>query len=114
MALRPVALSLPPSMKPRFPLSLPPKGESQDKDAPALRMALRPQTPFVVRDRDAFIQFIPENTIRLTVGIDHSASAEVRGKWRGEGRGEDGTGQGRKEKQTERGCRGQRKGRGQR
>ena len=42
------------------------------------RMALRPSMPILVRDGDAFVQLIPEETMRLTVGIDHSDAAEVR------------------------------------
>ena len=41
-------------------------------------MALRPSMPILVRDGDAFVQLIPEETMRLTVGIDHSDAAEVR------------------------------------
>ena len=40
-------------------------------------MALRPQNPILVRDGDAFVQLIPEDAMRLTVGIDHASTAEV-------------------------------------
>jgi hypothetical protein len=33
-----------------------------------------------VRDGDAFIQLVPENTSRISVGIDHHEIAEVRSK----------------------------------
>ena len=54
-------------------------------------MALRPSMPILVRDGDAFVQLIPEETMRLTVGIDHSDAAEVRDAGRGVGfEGEEG------------------------
>ncbi len=44
-------------------------------------MALRPREPIVVRDGKAFISLVPEDTMRLTVGIDHSDVAEVSSAW---------------------------------
>lgn len=42
------------------------------------RLALRPSVPFVVRGDDgAFVQFTPEGTPRLTVGVNHSGEADV-------------------------------------
>ncbi|GAX81596.1 hypothetical protein CEUSTIGMA_g9024.t1 [Chlamydomonas eustigma] len=58
--------------------------ESEQQDSSALRMTPRkllcPSEPILVRDGDAFIQLIPENTSRITVGIDHHEFAEIIGK----------------------------------
>eukprot|EP00195_Chlamydomonas_chlamydogama_P005783 CAMPEP_0202901626 /NCGR_PEP_ID=MMETSP1392-20130828/14362_1 /ASSEMBLY_ACC=CAM_ASM_000868 /TAXON_ID=225041 /ORGANISM="Chlamydomonas chlamydogama, Strain SAG 11-48b" /LENGTH=544 /DNA_ID=CAMNT_0049588215 /DNA_START=73 /DNA_END=1704 /DNA_ORIENTATION=+ len=47
---------------------------------PVRRMAMRPTRPITVQDEDSFITLYPEETIRITVGIDHSEDAEVIGK----------------------------------
>lgn len=42
------------------------------------RMVLRPREAVVARDGEAFISLVPEEALRLTVGIDYTLQAEVR------------------------------------
>lgn len=44
------------------------------------RLALRPQRPIVVRDGVSFVMLMPEDTMRITVGIDHAREAPIIGK----------------------------------
>jgi len=46
--------------------------------APRLARALR--EPFTVTDGDAFIAYVPGDTVRISYGVDHSADAAVIGK----------------------------------
>jgi UDP-3-O-[3-hydroxymyristoyl] N-acetylglucosamine deacetylase len=45
------------------------------------RCALRPQKPVVVRQDDAFVMLMPEETMRLTVGIDHKGHEVIGKQW---------------------------------
>lgn len=46
------------------------------------RCALRPQKPVVVRQEDAFVMLMPEETMRLTVGIDHKEHEVIGKQWK--------------------------------
>ncbi|KAK9814723.1 hypothetical protein WJX72_010533 [[Myrmecia] bisecta] len=44
------------------------------------RLQLVPKQPVTVREGDAFVSFFPEDTVRLTYGIDHKNEAPIIGK----------------------------------
>ncbi len=71
--------TLPPSQLEEATAAGPEKGG--DDAEGVRRKVLVPKTAFVVREGDAFVQFVPDNVSRLTVGLDRRDAKVGGGQW---------------------------------